>query len=151
MRCRPFSPAAGPTVRAAALLLRVARLLIDWRVTKRLSSDAGTGRLEPDDQAERACGEPPPAELILAVRQFNRGEYFEQHETLELLWRREPRRIRRLYQGVLLVGAGLHHLRRGNYHGALALMQRGMRRLAPFSPQCQGVDVADLIARTTVA
>ena len=31
-----------------------------------------------------SCAEPPPPQLIEGIAQFNRGEFFEQHETLEL-------------------------------------------------------------------
>src|SRR6266542_3604300 len=64
-----------------------------------------------------ACDEAPPRQLLEAIEQFNRGEYFEQHETLELLWRDERREIRRLYQGILQIGVAFHHLRRLNHHG----------------------------------
>ena len=33
------------------------------------------------------CSEPAPPELVKAIHEFNAGEFFEQHETLELLWR----------------------------------------------------------------
>jgi predicted metal-dependent hydrolase len=95
--------------------------------------------------AARDCDESPPALLREGIAQFNRGEYFEQHETLERLWRAEEREVRHLYQGVLQVGVALHHLRRGNHHGTVHMLTRGIRRLTPFSPRCQGVDVATLL------
>jgi predicted metal-dependent hydrolase len=91
------------------------------------------------------CGESPPPLLREGIAQFNRGEYFEQHETLELLWRGEPREVRRLYQGILQIGVALHHLRRGNYHGTVSMLTRGARYVTPFSPWCQGVDVERLL------
>ena len=95
------------------------------------------------------CGESPPAALLRAVKQFNAREYWEAHETLEGLWRGEADPVRSLYQGVLLVGVGLHHLLRGNYHGATVKLRAGLQRLAPYQPTCQGLDVADLIAAAT--
>ncbi len=92
------------------------------------------------------CNESPPPLLRQGIEEFNRGLYFEQHETLEALWRREVRPVRRLYQGILQIGVGLHHLRRGNYHGAVSLLTRGLAHLRPFAPRCQGVEVARLIA-----
>ena len=92
------------------------------------------------------CREPPPPPLRRGVAQFNAGEFFEQHETLEDLWREEARPVRRLYQGILQIGVALHHLRRGNHHGAVTMIARGTDHLRPFAPVCQGVDVADLIA-----
>jgi uncharacterized protein len=79
------------------------------------------------------------------VRQFNAGEFFEQHETLELLWRQTRAPVRDLYHGILQVGVGFHHWRRGNFHGASVLLDEGIRRLEPFRPSCQGVDVSGLV------
>ncbi|MGH2461114.1 MAG: DUF309 domain-containing protein [Chloroflexota bacterium] len=89
---------------------------------------------------------PPPPLLRDGIDQLNRGEYFEQHETLEILWRAETDDVRYLYQGILLIGVGLYHLtRRQNYRGAIAKLDTGMRLLEWFRPVCQGVDVDALI------
>lgn len=95
---------------------------------------------------DQACREPPPPRLLEGIVQFNRGEYFEQHETLEALWRAETRPVRRLYQGILQIGVAFHHLRRRNYHGVVYMLTRGSAYLAPFAPSCQRVDVAALLA-----
>jgi predicted metal-dependent hydrolase len=83
--------------------------------------------------------------LIEGIAQFNRGEFFEQHETIERLWRAEARDIRYLYQGILQVGVAFHHLRKRNHHGTVYMLTRGPRYLAPFAPRCQRVDVQQLI------
>jgi len=92
-----------------------------------------------------------PPELIHGVEQFNAGEFFEQHETLELLWRDTRTPVRGLYHGILQVGVGFHHWRNGNFHGASTLLEEGIERLGPFAPRCQGVDVNALIAEATAA
>ena len=92
------------------------------------------------------CDELPPKLLVEGIEQFNRGEYFEQHETLELLWRAEAREVRRLYQGILQIGVAFHHLRRLNHHGTVYMLTRGSWYLAPFAPRCQNVDVDRLLA-----
>lgn len=91
------------------------------------------------------CAEPPPPLLVAGLAQFNRGEFFEQHETLEELWRAETRPVRRLYQGILQVGVAFHHLRRLNHHGTVYMLTRGPMYLRPFAPVCQSVDVARLL------
>ena len=98
-----------------------------------------------------ACSEPPPAALLEGIEQFNRGDYFEQHETLELLWRAEPRDVRRMYQGILQIGVAFHHLRRLNHHGTVYMLTRGSRYLAPFVPRCQSVDVEALLSDAATA
>jgi uncharacterized protein len=95
---------------------------------------------------ERACGDAPPAELRAAVAEFNRGAFFECHETLEALWLAEAEPLRRLYQGILQVGVAFHHQRRGNYRGCMHLLNSGIGYLLPFAPRCLGVDVQALLA-----
>ena len=98
-----------------------------------------------------SCDDPPPPALLEAIAQFNRGEFFEQHETLELLWRAERRDIRFLYQGILQIGVAFHHLRKLNHHGTVYMLTRGSRYLAPFAPRCQRVDVQRLLDDAAVA
>jgi predicted metal-dependent hydrolase len=93
------------------------------------------------------CDEPPPPLLLEGIAQFNRGEFFKQHETLEDLWRSEPRDVRRLYQGILQVGVALYQIRRTNHHGAVYMLTRGAAYLRPFTPRCQTVDVEDLLTQ----
>jgi len=92
-----------------------------------------------------ACYEAPPENLLKGIAQFNRGEFFEQHETLEDLWRVELRDVRRLYQGILQVGVGMYHIQRNNHHGAMYMLTRGSSYLRPFAPACQSVDVSRLL------
>jgi predicted metal-dependent hydrolase len=92
------------------------------------------------------CAGPPPARLLVAVDQFNRGEFFECHETLEAEWNAEPGPIRTLYKGVLQVGVGCYHLLRGNYRGAILKLRTGADYLGPFAPRCMGLEVGALIA-----
>jgi len=91
------------------------------------------------------CAESPSPELIKGIREFNRREYFQCHETLEAIWLVEPDPFRQFYQGILQVGVGFLHLSRNNYLGAVELLERGVRRLQPFSPRCMGVEIESLI------
>ena len=98
-----------------------------------------------------AAAEPPPPLLLAGIAEFNAGAYYEQHETLETLWRAESRPVRRLYQGVLQIGVAFHHARRGNYHGFVVMIERGLCNVSPFVPACQSVDVARLVRDTETA
>ena len=91
------------------------------------------------------CQSEAPRELLEGIELFNRGEYYECHEVLEDLWRAEPRPIRALYQGILQIGVALHHLRRGNWRGAVKLLTAGTEKVARFQPCCLGVDTAALL------
>jgi uncharacterized protein len=91
------------------------------------------------------CAEPAPPQLVQAIHEFNGGEFFEQHETLELLWRATPGEIRHLYEGILQVGVGMHHLLTNrNFHGAAVKLDHGIRLLSAFPASCHGVDVERL-------
>jgi predicted metal-dependent hydrolase len=92
------------------------------------------------------CTDNPSPLVMQGIEQFNRGEFFEQHETLETAWRAEPRPVRELYQGILQVGVACYQIERGNLPGALKMFERGLRRLEKFAPECQGIDVAHLMA-----
>jgi predicted metal-dependent hydrolase len=93
----------------------------------------------------RNCTESPSRELLLAISQFNSGEWFECHETLEELWIGETGEVRDFYQGILQVGVALHHWRNGNFRGAVSLFESGTGYLRKVPPVCQRVAVSELI------
>lgn len=91
----------------------------------------------------------PDADIRLALvrRQFNAGEYFACHETLERLWIEERTAVRDLYKGILQIAVALHHESRGNRRGALRLLQSGQTLIEPFAPASQGLDVGGLLVQ----
>jgi len=97
------------------------------------------------------CEAPPPALLVQGIREFNRREFYECHETLETLWMAESGPIRELYQGIIQVGVGFYHVGRGNHIGAVRTMRRGVDRLHTLPSRCHGVDVGRLIADAETA
>jgi predicted metal-dependent hydrolase len=92
------------------------------------------------------CQKTAPPELQKAIEEFNSGEWFECHETLEELWVGEKGELRDLYQGLLQIAVALYHWRNGNFKGAVGLLQRGSDFLRRVSPRCLEVDVARVIA-----
>ena len=91
------------------------------------------------------CLAPPPLGLLKGVEEFNLGDFYECHDTLEELWMAEPGAVRRLYQGVLQIGVAFYHLGRGRYRPVVTLLERGSGYLRPFAPVCMGLDVDGLI------
>ncbi len=100
--------------------------------------------LHPPTRRVAGWDEPPMPLLRKGIEQFNAGEYWECHETLEKLWRAEPRPVRDLYQGILQIGVAFYHLRGGNYDGAIKMFRRGLPRLRGLPEVCQGVRVDEL-------
>jgi uncharacterized protein len=92
------------------------------------------------------CAAPPPALLVQGIAEFNRREFFICHETLETLWKQERAPVRELYQGIIQVAVGCLHQERCNYRGSVLSLERGLRRLRPLPPVCQGVAVGRLVA-----
>jgi predicted metal-dependent hydrolase len=94
------------------------------------------------------CTDSPPPALVQAVREFNAGDYFQCHETLEHAWLHEPGYIRVLWQGIIQVSVACFHITRGNGEGARKIWTAALLNLAPFPDRCHGVDVAALRAQT---
>ncbi|MEZ4863038.1 MAG: DUF309 domain-containing protein [Caldilineaceae bacterium] len=76
--------------------------------------------------------------------EFNRGDYFEQHEQLEAAWLAETRPIREMYQGILQIGVAFLLIQRNNWSGAIKLFRRGLPRLRRLPAQCQGINIGAL-------
>lgn len=100
--------------------------------------------LHPPTRYVPGWDEPPPPELLHGIEQFNAGEYWECHETLEGLWVAEKREVRDLYQGILQVGVAFHHLQNNNFAGAIKMFRRGLPRLRGLPEVCQGARVTEL-------
>ena len=78
---------------------------------------------------------------------FNRGEFFEAHERFEDLWRSNRPEPRDLFQGLVQVAAGLHHLERfDRVNSCRRLFARARRRLADLPSPCCGLDLEALRA-----
>ncbi|BEH10356.1 MULTISPECIES: DUF309 domain-containing protein [Geobacter] len=92
------------------------------------------------------CEQSISGKLLQALGEFNRGDWFECHETLEDLWIGSEGEIRDFYQGALQLAVALHHWRNGNFGGAMSLLKGGAGYLRQVRPVCQRVDVAGLIS-----
>ena len=95
-----------------------------------------------------ALGGLPPG-VREGVSLFNAGAYYEAHEVIEYEWHAEPAPVRRLYQGILQVGIGIHHARNGNRVGALRKLSDGLDNLSPFPPDAGGIDVGRFVREAT--
>ena len=86
----------------------------------------------------------PSRFLLQAFGEFNRGDWFECHETLEDLWIGSEGEIRCFYQGVLQISVALHHWRQGNFGGAVSLLAGGADYLSRVRSVCQRIEVDTL-------
>lgn len=91
-----------------------------------------------------ACAQPLPPLAVAGVLAFNRGAYYQQHDLFEELWVASEGPIRDLYRAILQVGVAYYQLERGNFRGALKMLQRSVQWLYPLPDTCQDLDVAAL-------
>jgi hypothetical protein len=75
---------------------------------------------------------------------FNRRQFFECHEVLEEIWmpERGPRRL--FLQALIHFAVAFYHDQRGNPVGASRQLRKGLRKIAAYLPECEGVDTARL-------
>ena len=88
-----------------------------------------------------ACEGDLPRMASYGLELFNRGEYFEAHEELEMAWRDETGPVRELYRGILQIAVAYLHIQRGNYRGAVKMFFRSRTWLDPFPDTCRGIDL----------
>jgi len=70
---------------------------------------------------------------------FNRCAFFECHEALEELWTPEhgPRRL--FLQSLIHIAVAFYHVQRGNRLGAERQLRKGLKKLANYLPEFEGV------------
>jgi hypothetical protein len=92
-----------------------------------------------------------PGNLRRGCDDFNRGKFFECHESFEDIWQQEQGRVRDLYKGLIQVAAAFVHITRGNFAGAERLLRTGLGYLQPYRADgAMGFDV-DGVCRATEA
>ncbi|MEW5871664.1 MAG: DUF309 domain-containing protein [Chloroflexota bacterium] len=104
-------------------------------------------RLQPGGAAlEETCQAPLSERAVRGLELFNRGEYFEAHETLEAAWKADQTIGRELYRAVLQVAVAYLQIERCNYNGAVKMFLRLRKWIEPFPDECRGIDLASLRA-----
>ena len=81
---------------------------------------------------------------ILGIEEFNRGEYFEAHESLEIAWNKDHTPGRELYRAILQISVAYLQITRRNYPGAIKMFLRSRQWIDPLPDTCRGVNVAKL-------
>lgn len=97
------------------------------------------------DAESYADQELPATAFQTGIKQFNQGEYYACHDTLEAIWMTALAADKAFYQGILQIAVALYHLGNHNWRGAAILLGEGLRRLQPYEPVYRGVDVVALV------
>jgi predicted metal-dependent hydrolase len=82
---------------------------------------------------------------------IRRGEFFAAHEELELAWRAAEAAERDFYQGLVHVAVAWYQAGRGNRVGCERQLAKATRRLSPYAPRHEDVDVASLLDQVAAA
>src|SRR5919197_1893489 len=82
---------------------------------------------------------------------MRRGEFFAAHEELELAWRAAEPVERDFYQGLVHVTVAWYQAARGNRVGCERQLEKAARRLGPYAPRHEGVDVASVLEQVRAA
>ena len=80
--------------------------------------------------------------LAQGIAEFNRGLFFECHDTLEEMWAGVRGPARDFFQGLIQVSVAYYHLGNGNAAGAQSMMRRALTRLGRYPDRYCGFDVA---------
>ncbi|MBE9106699.1 DUF309 domain-containing protein [Nostoc cf. edaphicum LEGE 07299] len=91
-----------------------------------------------------------PQEFWQGVEQFNSGEFYACHDTLEALWIEASEPEKSFYQGILQIAVALYHLENRNWRGAVILLGEGSNRLRRYPSSYSGVDVDELLSESAV-
>ena len=111
------------------------------RGNRRKLDEAWLYRLHRDGISEHLKVVPgPPPELGQAIEEFNQGQYWHCHETLERIWLPEKYPLRLFYHALIKAAVGLLHLKRRNQHGAAVKLGDAEYALAPFVPGFMGIE-----------
>jgi uncharacterized protein len=85
------------------------------------------------------------AAIRAALALVRAGDGFAAHEHLEVLWRAAAAPERDLYQGLVHVAVATYQEQRGNEVGRSRQLEKARRRLGPYAPVYEGLDVGSLL------
>ncbi len=84
-------------------------------------------------------------EFWRGLEEFNTGQFYNCHDTLEAIWIEAQPPTKLFYQGLIQMAVGLYHLENRNWQGAVTLLRSGIDRLEYFCPRYFGVELTPLL------
>ncbi len=103
----------------------------------------------PSSASDSALNPPQPDEFWQGVKEFNTGEFYACHDTLEALWIEAMEPDKTFYHGILQIAVGIYHLSNLNWNGAAILMGEGLYRLRNYESDYGGIDIDQLLEDST--
>jgi hypothetical protein len=93
---------------------------------------------------QASCGDQLSEKARKGLEEFNHGEYFEAHESLELAWNEDDTPGKELYRAILQISVAYLQIKRSNYKGAIKMFWRSRQWLDPLPEICRGINVGQL-------
>ncbi len=81
------------------------------------------------------------ADFQRGLAEFNQGNFYACHDTLEAIWMEAEPSERNFYQGILQIAVACYHLENANWHGAVILLGEGTYRLRAYLPTHAGLQL----------
>ncbi len=80
------------------------------------------------------------------IERFNAGRFYDSHDAWEEIWRSTTPEPRDLFQGLVQLAAGMHHvLDRGKPEPARRVLGKGRARLEAYAPRACGLDIEQVV------
>lgn len=138
----------NPDIRASAALHGADLALSAEELLKNLSKIITDYARLPDpekmEQLDCECQDALPELAREGLKKFNEGQYYAQHDLFEEQWMKTESPVRDLYRAILQVGIAYYQIERGNYRGALKMLQRSVQWLLILPDVCQGINIKKL-------
>lgn len=84
-------------------------------------------------------------DIRAGISLFNDAEFFAAHDFFEDLWSESSPEDKFFYQGLVHISVGSFHLVSGNLNGALSQFSKGIKKLKPYNPAFQSIDIEKLL------
>ncbi len=104
-----------------------------------------SNRFEPISSVSNHPDNLRPQNFQRGIDEFNAGQYYACHDTLEAIWMAVDYAEKPFYQGILQIAVAFYHLGNLNWRGGAILLGEGIGRLRRFEPSYQGIAVEDLV------
>ena len=125
----------------AGAALSIARSKFYQQLPQLLSDEA---RVVDTEGLLETCQDDLPHLAKRGLLEFNRGEYFKAHDSLEMAWMEDQTAGRDLYRAILQTAVAYYQIERGNYNGAAKMFLRMRKWLAPLPDTCRGINIKQL-------
>ncbi len=78
------------------------------------------------------------------IELFNRGDFYECHDTFEEIWLQESSDRQPFLQGLIQAAVAFHHYRHGKSGAARTMLRLSLEKLSGYPDAAEGIDLSRL-------